>query len=195
MNASRAVLAALLVVGLVSPALAQGPAGGMGGPMQGGMMGGMGGMRDRGMGGHEGPLISIMLAHREELGLTPDQEQKLRQIRTDVTKDLIRRTADLQVAEIDLETLLEQSSWDLAAIEAKVRQIATLQADCRLSRLRSLAAGRALLTPEQLQKLQAIGHASVRPHPGPGRGGQKMGPAARPGMGMGPGAGGPPAHP
>jgi len=203
MNPSTMVLVVLLVAGLVTPALAQGPGAGPPGPMPEGMMGGMPGMHDRMGGGmspggmrgggrsgraHEGPLVSIMLAHREELGLTADQEQKLRQIRTEATKDLIRRTAELQVAEIDLETLLEQPTWDLPAIETKVRQIATLRADRRLSRLRSLAAGRALLTPEQLQKLQALGHGGMRP--GPGRPGP-----ARGGAGMGPDGGRPPARP
>ncbi|MFB3817441.1 MAG: Spy/CpxP family protein refolding chaperone [Candidatus Methylomirabilales bacterium] len=208
MRSVGVVLAMILAVLLALPAVAQVPPPGGPGPMQGpgamhghgGMMGGGGMMgpgmmgggmmppRDRGEGGpaHEGPLISIMLRHRQELGLTPEQERKLQDLRTEATKDSIRRTAEIRVAEVDLDALLAQDTWDVAAIEAKARQIAGLQADRRVSRLKTLAAGRAVLTSEQLQRLREVGHR------GPG------GPGARqPGMGpAGPGRPAPgPARP
>ncbi|MBI4735046.1 MAG: periplasmic heavy metal sensor, partial [candidate division NC10 bacterium] len=145
--------------------------GGQGGGQGGGMMGMMGGMMGGGMGGHrmgdsrggralshEGPLISIMLEHKQDLGLNPEQERKLRDLRTEFAKESIRRSAEIQVAEIELDSLLEQDKWDLAKIEPKVKQIATLQGDLRLARIKTLEAGRAVLTAEQLDKLKQGGH-------------------------------------
>jgi Spy/CpxP family protein refolding chaperone len=134
---------------------------------------------------HEAPLITIMLEHSQELGLSPDQENKLRDLRTEFSKEWVRRSADIRVAEIELDSLLAQDKWDLAKIEPKVRQIASLQADLRLARIKTLAAGRDVLTPDQLQKLKQVGHR-MRSFGGP----SEFGPGT-PGPGM-PGPGGPP---
>lgn len=172
--------------------------GGQGGGMMGGMMGGgMGGpgmglgMRE-GRGGrtlsHEGPLISIMLEHTQDLGLNAEQERKLRDLRTEFAKESVRRGAEIRVAGIELDSLLEQDKWDLAKIEPKVKQIATLQGDLRLARIKTLEAGRAVLTAEQLEKLKQVGHR-MRAMGGPGMMGSGTG-TMGPGM-MGPGMMGP----
>jgi len=171
----RGLLFAVLWIGLALPATAQM----MGPPVQGGPIGTQGpgvmgpgtrpgpmvGREGRRWSSHEGPLISIMLDHARELGLTPDQERKLRDLRTEFAKESVRRTADIRVAEIELASLLEQDRWDLTKIEPKVKQIAALQGDLRLARIKTLAAGREVLTAEQVEKLKQIGH---RMRQGPG---------------------------
>lgn len=203
-------LAAVLMVGLASPAAAGmmgqmppgGQSGGMGGGMMGGMMGGQ--MMGRGMGegrghrimSHEGPLITMMLEHGQELGLNSEQEKKLRDLRTEFSKESVRKTAEIRVAQIELDSLLEQEQWDLARIDPKVKQLATLQGDLRFARIKTLAAGRAVLTPQQLEKLQQVGHR-MRAMRGPGgMGGGMMGPGMMgPGSPSGPGTRGPGAPP
>jgi len=190
------LVAAAMMLGLAFPVMAQT----MGPPVQSGPpgMGGPGlmgpgprpgpayGHEDR-WSSHEGPLITIMLDHAQEFGLTPDQERKLRDLRTEFAKESVRRTADIRVAEIDLNSLLEQEKWDLTKIEPKVKEIAALQGDLRLARIKTLAAGREVLTPEQVEKLKQIGHrmrpVSVPSGPGPGM--------MRPGYPYGPGMPGP----
>jgi Spy/CpxP family protein refolding chaperone len=172
MRAGACILVvAMLAIGLAQPTLAQM----MGSPGQAGPMGMQGpGMPGPGFGGggwgssHEGPLITIMLDHRLELGLTLDQEQRLRELRTEFAKESERRSAEIRVAEIELDALLEQDKWDLAKIEPKVKQIATLQGDLRLARVKTLAAGRDVLTPEQLERLKQIGHRMRSGGFGPG---------------------------
>jgi Spy/CpxP family protein refolding chaperone len=142
---------------------------------------------------HEGPLISIMLDHKQEIGLSLEQEKTLRDLRTEFSKESARRTADIRVAEIELDALLEQERWDLSRIEPKVKQIAALQGDLRLARIKTLEAGRAVLTPAQLEKLKQVGHwmrglgGPGMPGPGGGMGpGGPMGPHMRPGPGAPP---------
>ena len=192
MRAGVCVLTAVgLTIGLVLPVMAQT----MGLPVPGAPMGGQGpGMMGRrampgpGFGregawsSHEGPLITIMLEHRQELGLTLEQERKLRDLRTEFAKESVRRSADIRVAEIEMDSLLEQDKWDLTKIEPKVKQIATLQGDLRLARIKTLGAGLEVLMPEQIEKLKQIGHR-MRSGSGPGGYGTGM---------MGPGQGGPP---
>ncbi len=233
---SRMLVTIALVVALALPASAQmmgpmgqgGAMGPQGGGQGGGMMGMMGHMMGGGMGGpgmglgmregrggralsHEGPLISIMLEHKQDLGLNAEQERKLRDLRTEFAKESIRRSAEIQVAEIELDSLLELDKWDLAKVEPKLKQIATLQGDLRLARIKTLEAGRSVLTAEQLEKLKQVGHrmramggsgmmGSGMGMMGPGMmgpgmmgPGQPMGPGGSMGPGMTPGPGGPPA--
>jgi hypothetical protein len=124
------------------------------------------------------PLLTLILSHGQELGLTPEQLQKLQELRTTFDKEAVARGVAIRAAEADLKGLLEKDQWDLTAIEAKVQQLATLQGDLRFAGIKTLAAGEALLTPEQVQKLEAIGQwtpppggperAGPRPPSGPG---------------------------
>ncbi len=114
----------------------------------------------------EGPIISIALLHARDLGLTPEQENKLRALRTEFEKQSIRRTADIRANEVDLAALFEQDGWDLGQIEAKVKQIGQLQADLRMARIRALDAGRSVLTPDQLRRVEQWQFSPSGP-PGP----------------------------
>jgi Spy/CpxP family protein refolding chaperone len=135
-----------------------------------GSMGSMGGLMERMMGDPaERPLITMMLHHRAELGLTADQVGRLETLRADFTREAIRRGADIRIAELDLATLLEQDPVDLAKVEAKVRESAQLRADLRLARLRTVEQGKAVLTAEQRTRLQAMLSGGMMMHQGSGR--------------------------
>jgi len=112
-------------------------------------------------------LITIMLHHRGELGLTPDQVSRLETLRDEFAREAIRREADIRIAELDLGALLAADPVDLPRVEAKVRELAQLQAELRIARLRTIEQGKAVLTPEQRSRLQAM-LAGGMPH-GPGR--------------------------
>lgn len=112
-----------------------------------------------GRGPHEGPLITMMLRWKEQLGLTPEQERSLRELRANFEKESIRRTSEIEVAEIELKGLLEQETPNLDRVEAQVRRVALLQADLRVARIKTIEAGKALLTPEQRGKLEQLGHS------------------------------------
>ena len=104
----------------------------------------------------ERPLISIMLSHRQELGLSPAQVQDLERLRTDFQREVIKREADLRVAEMDLAALLRSDPVDVARAEAKVREEERVRADLRIGRIRTIEQGKAKLTPEQRGKLASL---------------------------------------
>ncbi len=123
------------------------------------------------------PLITFMLRHRDELGLSTGQVQTLERLRTDFQREAIRREADLRVAEIDVGTLLKADPVDLGQVEAKLREIERMRTDSTLARIRTIEQGKAQLTPEQRSKLQAL-LATPRPtHP---RAGEFRPPITRP---------------
>jgi len=130
-----------------------------------GRMGPMDGLMERMMGDPvDRPLITIMLHHRTELGLSADQVSRLETLRGDFAREAIRRGADIRIAELDLATLLEQDPVDLAKVEAKVREVAQLRADLRIARLRTVEQGKAVLTPEQRTRLQAMMSGGMMQH-------------------------------
>jgi Spy/CpxP family protein refolding chaperone len=104
----------------------------------------------------ERPLITLMLRHREELGLSPEQVRTLERLRADFQREAIRREADLRIVEVELQTLLEADPADMAQVEGKVREIERLRADLRLARIRVIEQGKAELSPEQRQKLRSL---------------------------------------
>ncbi|MGH7319984.1 MAG: Spy/CpxP family protein refolding chaperone [Candidatus Rokuibacteriota bacterium] len=104
----------------------------------------------------ERPLISFMLDHRADLGLTPEQATRLEALRADFARELIRREADIRIAEMDLAALLEAEPLDLGQVEAKIREAAQLRADLRIARLRTIEQGKAVLTAEQRARLQTL---------------------------------------
>ncbi|MDP2622460.1 MAG: hypothetical protein Q8Q29_01525 [Actinomycetota bacterium] len=157
------VVAAIAVIGVGVYAFA----GGNGEPAKPGtfssqdMMGQMGGMMSGMPMRHPGerPLITRALEQREQLGLSADQVKALEAARAEFAEDAERRRADIEAAEQELGALLGQPAADLLQAEAKVRQIATLQADLRLARIRTLERGKAILTAEQRAKLLSEAHA------------------------------------
>jgi Spy/CpxP family protein refolding chaperone len=104
----------------------------------------------------ERPLISMMLRNREKLGLSDDQVRRMEQLRTDFEKESVRKEADVRVAEMDLETVLDAPSVDMGKAEAKVRDIEKSRADLRIARIRAIEKAKDLLTPEQRKKLQEL---------------------------------------
>jgi len=140
----------------------------MGGGMMEMMHGGMGRGGHHGMMEHGGlaeqPLISLMLQNKGELQLTSEQVQKLEALRVSFQKGAIRRSADLQVAELELEELRKREPVDLAKVEAQVKRIETLRAEQRLNRIKVIEEGKALLTPEQRQKLEPLGQGAGGGH-------------------------------
>lgn len=104
-------------------------------------------------------LITFMLRHKEKLELSPGQVENLKRLRSDFERKAIRRRADIRVAEMELQTLLDANSIDLSQVETKIREIERLRADHRLARIRTIEEGKRTLTPEQRAKLRTLAAA------------------------------------
>jgi Spy/CpxP family protein refolding chaperone len=111
---------------------------------------------------HHFSLASVALRHQKDLGLSPAQVDTLRKLTIDARRDAIKRKADVQLARLDLGTLMmpdpadPNKPRDMAKIEAKVREIEKLRADGSIARIRNMEQSRQTLTPEQREKLRAM---------------------------------------
>lgn len=111
-----------------------------------------------GMGGHSGAghLIRSLLKYAKGFGLTDEQVAKLKAIQLDLDKTRIRTEADIMVAERELQALLEDEKSDMAAIEAKVKQSEELEVGLRVAAIKAKRDAKAVLTPEQRERLKAV---------------------------------------
>ena len=105
---------------------------------------------------YERPLISEMLSLQGRLGLTPSQVQQLQALRSGFEKEAIRGRAEIQAAEVDLSDLLGASPLDLAKIEELTKKIGVMEGELRFARIKTLEAGRAVLTQKQWESFQSI---------------------------------------
>lgn len=126
---------------------------------------GMSGMM--GMGHDMMPLQPIMTRQRmdhvffldrvEALQLSADQVTRLKALRSECRKDIIGKTAEAQVARLELQDLLDANDWTLNMVEPLVRLVQKLEGDRLVRHLQSVAEARKVLTAEQLQKADSAG--------------------------------------
>lgn len=100
--------------------------------------------------------VSFMLQHKDGLELSSQQVKDLKKLRSRFERASIRREADIKVAKMELEELMEEDSIDLEKTEGKVREVERLRADQKLSRIHKVAEAKALLGPDQRKKLVVL---------------------------------------
>jgi Spy/CpxP family protein refolding chaperone len=77
-------------------------------------------------------------------------------LRKDFEKQSIRKAADIRVAKLDLQALLDAQPVDMTKVEAKVHEIERLRADLRFARIRAAQKAKEQLSVEQRQKLDEL---------------------------------------
>jgi Spy/CpxP family protein refolding chaperone len=129
------------------------------------MMGAMGRMHGMdGMMGTEHPMWHML----KGLNLDDHQKESLRMIKNGVMKNMIRKSADLRIAQLEQKELLGKDPVDMNAVEAKLKQIEGIRTDMHLSLIKAMEEVKAELTPEQRKEFMGMLQA------GPGMGGMKM---------------------
>jgi Spy/CpxP family protein refolding chaperone len=95
-----------------------------------------------------------------DLGLTADQQEKLRQLRRKMTVAGIESRSQVQIKQLELQDLMAAKSLDRAAIDKKVQEISALRG-AQMKNMIDMRFGlQGILTPEQMDKIKEMrGHA------------------------------------
>lgn len=101
-------------------------------------------------------FMGYYLNRREELALTPDQIEKIKQIRESYRKDVSAQEADIKVASADLSDLLQEDRVNVAESDEQIRQIALKGQEIGMKYVRAVAEVKKLLTPSQLEKARKL---------------------------------------
>jgi Spy/CpxP family protein refolding chaperone len=97
-----------------------------------------------------------MLRHRHKLDLSLQQVQHLEDLRDGYQREAIRSDAGIRIAEVDLKRLLKADTVNLEQVQVKLQEIEHLRTEIQFGRIRAIEQGKALLSPEQREKLSAL---------------------------------------
>jgi Spy/CpxP family protein refolding chaperone len=86
------------------------------------------------------------------LGLSEVQTRNIKALATDYERFRIRAEADLDLAEVDVEALVNDDKSDMGAIESALKKSEAAHTALRQGGIKSLRAISAVLTPEQREK-------------------------------------------
>jgi Spy/CpxP family protein refolding chaperone len=125
---------------------------------------------NRGHSGHDGIAAELhgIVHHAKDLGLSDEQVTKFRSLISTYEKARINGETNVQLAEVDVQSLIQDEKADMAAIESAIRKSETAQANARIEGVKAIKAARTILTPEQVQKWRAT--RGTRQGEGKGRG-------------------------
>lgn len=126
-------------------------------------------------GGHDvvGHALRGMIRSGEVLGLSADQESKIKAIALAHQKSRIQGEANVRLAELDVRTGLFNEKVELATLESALQKSESARTSMRLEGVKSLRAATAVLTPEQREKWRhqvMSGHKGGAGRKGYGRG-------------------------
>lgn len=95
-----------------------------------------------------------LLALADKLGLSEEQQNKIKDILTPYKKDMIRKNADLEIMELNLSEILQLEQPNLDNIKKQIQEISVLVADMRYSRIKSDIEVKSVLTEAQRSTLK-----------------------------------------
>ena len=64
-----------------------------------------------------------LLKHAKEIGLTPEQIGRLKAMQLDFSRTQSRMEADIKIATLELDALLEEEQTELSTIQAKINEL------------------------------------------------------------------------
>ncbi len=99
-------------------------------------------------------LATRALGRAEDIGLSSEQREQILAARRGSQESSINRRAASQIAGLELRELMQADSPDLAAVEAKLRELSDHRIAEQTGNLRLDAAVGEILTAEQLEALQ-----------------------------------------
>ena len=116
---------------------------------------------------------------QKELGLTPEQLQKLDEIRFNGEKETIRHRSALQIMHLELAHLTGAENPDRAAIDKKIQETAQEESALMRTSVNARLDARGVLTAEQRTKLKQFMQNQPRPERSFGGGAMRPGAARK----------------
>ncbi|MGB2696247.1 MAG: hypothetical protein WBD28_00135 [Candidatus Zixiibacteriota bacterium] len=91
---------------------------------------------------------------KARLELTPEQKEKIMETRLNFQKDKIKLKADMEIAQLELKSLMREEELNRGEIYGKIEYLGDLKTQLAKNRVDQRMAIRDILTKEQLEKLK-----------------------------------------
>jgi hypothetical protein len=103
------------------------------------------------------PYCTQSLVYQDKgIGLSDVQTVKLKRLTSDYERSRIRIQASLDLAEVEIQMLVQDEKSDMSAIDTAVRKSEAARADMRVSGIKALRAAFAVLNQEQRERLHTL---------------------------------------
>jgi Spy/CpxP family protein refolding chaperone len=103
------------------------------------------------------PMMSPdLMAYADKLQLTQDQRDKIYATMIAHKKNMIQKSADREIAQVDLGELMRKDDLDLTAISDQLKKIASMEADIKFAEIKVGVDIKSLLTKEQKDNLKMM---------------------------------------
>jgi Spy/CpxP family protein refolding chaperone len=139
----------------------------------------MAGDKNGGRGQGKGGGIKGLLRYCEELGITAEQEDRLRELSYDAQQEAIDSRAAITRAKLEYKRLMEAYDVDEATVTKAVDALSEAKREAMQTMVETQLAVRKILTAEQFEKMRKLRSAHGRGRRmdgchGRGRGGRRM---------------------
>jgi Spy/CpxP family protein refolding chaperone len=104
--------------------------------------------------------IHLALKNQEELGISDEQYEKLKTLKANTQKDLIKRKAEIDIIGVDMKSKLKEDTIDTKSINKLIDQKYELKKAKAKALVEAYAAFQNILTDDQKKKLKDITHKS-----------------------------------
>lgn len=102
--------------------------------------------------------VRLALKNHEELGISDEQYEKLKTLKANTKKDLIKRKAEIDIIGVDIKSKLGQDIIDTKSINKLIDQKYELKKAKAKALVEAYAAFQNILTDDQKKKLKDISH-------------------------------------
>ncbi len=98
----------------------------------------------------------FLMKNQEEIGLSDDQIAKIKDIKLNNKKDLIRRDAEIEILALDIKSALYAETIDTKAVNALIDKKYDLKKEKTKALVGAYAALKEILTKEQKEKMKDL---------------------------------------
>jgi len=102
--------------------------------------------------------VRLALKNQEELGISDEQYEKLKTLKANTKKDLIKRKAEIDIIGVDIKSKLGEDTIDTKGINKLIDQKYELKKAKAKALVEAYAAFQNILTDDQKKKLKDISH-------------------------------------
>jgi len=100
--------------------------------------------------------VKMIYMHQDELAISDKQLDKIKKLKIDLKKELIRKDADIELIRIDIEALMYEDKMDLGAINKLIDQKYEVKKAKAKKTIASYAKLKEILSEQQMKDLKKL---------------------------------------
>jgi Spy/CpxP family protein refolding chaperone len=108
-------------------------------------------------------MMGMCREHPDMMGLTDEQNMKMKPIHSEMQKKQARFKADLKIAQIELMDIMDVKDFDLEKASSAVKKIEAIKTAHHLEMLNAMKEMRNILTDEQFKKMMPMEMGKKKP--------------------------------